>query len=103
MPCNSLRSTSVDLTALGRIDAELLTQAFQSLGLGGRLSADKSRIDLDSGAYTLSTGKLETYGRSVTLDRVKQAYGAEVVKSTAKRYGWGIKQVGQFAYNIIKR
>lgn len=104
MPCDSLRLNSVDLSALGRIDPNLLVLAFQALGLGGRLSADKSRIDLNNGSYTFATGKLDTYARwNHSLDEVKQAYSAEVVKATAKRFGWQLKEVSQFKYQVIKR
>lgn len=34
---------------------------------------------------------------------IKRAYGAEIVKSQAKKYGWLIKQTGQFEYQVTKR
>lgn len=104
MPCDSVRQTSVDLSAVGKIDLTLLTAAFNALGLRAALSADKSTITLAGGRYDAKTGQLviNSYSR-VTVEDVKKAYGAEVVKATAKRFGWTLKQTAPFEYVVNKR
>ena len=102
MPCDQIRQTSVDLSALGKIDLGLLAAAFRDLGLGGEVQMGKV-ISLDRGSYDAVTGKLQVYGIAPSMDTIKRAYSAQVVKVTAKRFGWQIKQVGQFEYQAIKR
>lgn len=45
-----------------------------------------------------------------TMDRVeavkaeiKQAYGAELLKAQAKKYGWTIKQTDKYKFAVTKR
>lgn len=103
MPCDSIRTNSVDLSSIGRIDLKLLAAALNALGLGAAVQTDGTiqgrNVYYGGGQLTLS-GYTAT---QIKLDQVKQAYSAEVVKSTAKRFGWTLKQVEPFKYQVIKR
>ncbi len=103
MPCDTIRTTSVDLSSIGKIDVELLARGLNALGLGATVQTDGTIAGRN---VSYSGGRLELSGYSagrVTLDQVKQAYSAEVVKRTANRYGWTLKQTAAFKYEVVKR
>lgn len=104
MPCFTVRTTTVDLTAIGKIDPLLLARAFTAMGHAATLSGDY--ITFPGGTYSTRTGKIEGNPRTIGGDfqaQVKRAYSGEVVKATAKKYGWSLKEVTPFEYAITKR
>lgn len=103
MPCDSVRSISVDLKALGRIDPNLLHAALVCLGVECTVLVNGNIQGRN--VNWMPGQEMNLYGSAsrISLDQVKQAYSAEVVKSTAKRFGWQIKEVGKFQYEVVKR
>ena len=85
MPCHSIRTTSVQLD---KSNVNLMLAALTDLALGPRLHADghtiwfgrQESIDCTTGAAQL--------GRYRTVNEIKKAYSAAVVKATAKKFGW---------------
>jgi hypothetical protein len=104
MPCDSIRTISVDLSAVGKISPELLMAALRATGETRVFAATKTliRFGYDGEWIDTETGKsnLSSYRNA---DALKQAYGAEVVKAKAKQYGWQLKETEQFKYQIVKR
>jgi hypothetical protein len=37
------------------------------------------------------------------VNEVKRAYSAQVVQASAKKFGWQIKEVAQYQYEVIRR
>lgn len=99
MPCDTIRTTEVQLE---RCNATLMLAALTSLCLNPLLQADgyciyfgnNERINCQTGAAALSRWRDQS--------EIKRAYAAEVVKATAKKYGWqgAAKNTNQqFTYN----
>jgi hypothetical protein len=45
----------------------------------------------ENGKLTIATSSLVDGDQSAFVNRIKQAYSTEVVKATAKRFGWALK------------
>jgi hypothetical protein len=88
MPCDTVQTAQVDI---GKLDPALADAAIKTLGLSG---------------VSYSNGVLNIQGnqdQAKITQRVRQAYGAEVVKSQASKFGWQLKQTGEFKYQVVKR
>lgn len=93
MPCTSVRRTPIDLSAIGKIDNTLLAAALEDLKLSPRLSGEV--LYFTGGTYNTRTGQMVTTSATTqnTVEMgIKQAYGAQVMKSTAKRFGWTVAE-----------
>lgn len=89
MPCDTIQTATVDL---GKLDPVLLDLAMADLGLTGRY------------VYDRAIGKITMRGYGQPTEaQIKQAYSAQVVKQTAKKFGWQIKETGRFQYAVTKR
>jgi len=89
MPCDSITTSQIDI---GKLDRDLAAKAIHALGLAGTVSYSNGKLTVQGNQ---DLNKLTT--------QVRRAYGAEVVKSQAAKYGWTLKQTGQFQYEITKR
>jgi len=87
MPCDSLITTTVDI---GKLDPVLARAAIEAL----RATGDRlwRYVAFTDGALQVSGGVPFT---DELKSQFKQAYSAQVVQATAKRYGWTVKQDGQ--------
>lgn len=106
MPCDTIRTNSVDLASIGRIDADLLASALNQLGIRCTVGSTGTVKYISGSNVNWQPGQdLNLYrgASGISLDQVKQAYSAEVIKSTAKRYGWTLKQTAQFKFQVVKR
>lgn len=96
MPCYSITVNALDLGKVGPIAPDLLKLAMESLGI-------------PAGQWTLQGSKVvirATYGSDaakITQDQIAQAYSTQVVKRTALKMGWQLKQTGANKYQVIKR
>lgn len=99
MPCDTMQVSGVDL---GKVDPPLLIQALQAMGQVP--SQQGEWIRFNQGTYNTRTKEcnVRRYGAEQFTAQVKRAYSAEVVKSTAKRFGWQLKQVGEYKYQVTK-
>jgi hypothetical protein len=88
MPCDSIRQTRVAIQQvtdnvfdIGQRERALLDLALKALGFSAR------QYQYDGDQLTIQTvGRLR-----LTLDQIKVAYSTEVVKATAKKYGWKLR------------
>jgi hypothetical protein len=113
MPCNTVSVVSTDL---GKMDASLLVQGLRNAGFEVSDLKDTGRIFLDGasvrevsayGSMWIEGGELKATsadGEKLKglVSQIKRAYSAEVVKQTARRFGWQVKQVGVNKYQVIK-
>lgn len=94
MPCDTVQTSRVDL---GKVDPALIQLALEALAASG---------DILAGTVAYSNGKLQIRG-GLNVDKitrqVKQAYSAELIKSSAKKYGWTIKETSKYKYVVVKR
>ncbi len=93
MPCDSVRTISVDLSSLGRIDLDLLAQALTDLGQNARVygEGERRRVTFDDGSFVNGTLTINGYS-DLKADAIKQAYSSRVVMKTASRFGWMLKE-----------
>jgi hypothetical protein len=91
MPCNQIRLARVAARQVinnefevGKLDRDLLDKALHE-GL---------KIPIGACAYTGAILTIRSTGRVIdlTLDQIKVAYSQQVVKATAKRYGWKLQE-----------
>lgn len=107
MPCDQVRTTIVDIA---KLDGALLQAALRSLGYEVSMQGEEILFkDLPTWrTHRYANGKLYLSGVVETdrlTNRIKQAYSTEVVKATAKRFGWTLKQdaKNQNKFNAIRR
>jgi len=89
MPCDTITTNKV---AVDKLDPGHAAAAIKALGLDGQVVYRNGQLEIN--------GRLDA---AQTTARVKQAYGAEVVLATAKKFGWQTKKVGAFKYEVIRR
>jgi len=94
MPCDTVQTMKVEI---GKLDNLLAQKAI--------LELERMR-KIRQGTVQYSDGRLIMQGgmdaSSVTA-LVKQAYAAQVVESQAKRFGWSLKKVSDFKYQVTRR
>ena len=85
------------------MDHKILMAALNTLGLNPRLQGDS--IYFVNGVYSINEKSLEFRGTSVEerTAELKRAYSGEVVKFTAKKYGWQLKQTEPLKFQVMKR
>lgn len=90
MPCNTIQTATVEL---GKVDEKLLVAAMNELGFGER-------------SYVHQNGQLTVNGRALPSDLqavIKKQYSKQVVLSQAKKFGWQVKAVGEFEFQVTRR
>lgn len=99
MPCWTI--TEVKLK-LDNPNIDLLKKAIKAvIGIDSILEI-KSSLSWQGGNYKKETGILTTRNEAQGRE-IKRAYSAELVKAQAKRFGWQIKEVEKYKYQITKR
>lgn len=106
MPCNQIRTTSIELNLANQ---ELLIKALKELYGQGGVEVLGNTIYIRSGSenFTVSAGKVTLrysagYMSSQQADKqageiankIKRGYTAEAIKFGAKKMGWNIKSTG---------
>lgn len=98
MPCDRIQRTDVDL---GKVDPTLLAAALNALHLNAVHQGE--RIYFRNGSYQNGTLTLQGVNVDERTATIKQAYSGQVVRSTAKKYGWQVKEVAQNKFQVVKR
>jgi len=104
MPCYTVQEAKVKFSAT--TDRNLLTEALNATGLKATLAGDV--ITFTNGRYDCRTHEFTFQGLNQKqaderVKEIKRAYSGQVVLGQAKRFGWQVKQTGQYAYEIMKR
>lgn len=104
MPCWTIQEAKVEFAS--NTDRKLLLDALNSAGQRAVLQND--RITFASGEYDCVKHQFTFRGLNQQqaeekVKEFKRAYSAQTVLSQAKRFGWQVKQTGQYAYEIIRR
>ena len=103
MPCYTVTTTVIEFGP--KTDAALFEKAAQALTLAPYRSGQA--IHFSQGKLDVATGKLTLYGSNTDAraTQLRRAYGAEIAKREAARYGWTLQKVpGQeFKYTLNKR
>jgi hypothetical protein len=107
MPCDQVITNTVDMP---KMQPDLLLRGLKDLGARNvRNIGSAIYFTTATGDYRLTSGVLvgldgqdaRTVGQQA--DALKVAYSTNVVKATAARAGWNLKQVGATAYVVQKR
>lgn len=89
MPCYTRSESTI---AVDKMDGDLAAAAIKAAGYEGQIN------------YT--NGTLTSSRLTITPEhaaRIKRAYAGETVKTTAKKFGWQVKTVGEFKYEVTKQ
>jgi fibronectin type 3 domain-containing protein len=88
---------------IGKVDHKILMLALASLGLNPRLQGDA--VYFQNGVYSITSKRLDLRGTGIDTRtaELKRAYSGEVVKTTAKKFGWQCKQVEANKFQVVKR
>ena len=111
MPCDSVYQTPIVFTSIAhKVEhIDLLASGFKELGFQIVARANGFTIHNRSFSGRESTG---TYIQGVfnvperwnlDLNRVKQAYSAQVVMSQAKRFGWNLTRKSATEFEVQRR
>lgn len=102
MPCDTIQTSQVDLSSLGKISPDLLLAALNDLKLGAvRRSAE--RIEFGYGeSFDITTGQMRLASNH-DINEIKRAYSRQVVKSQAAKAGWLLKEIKPGQFQAIKR
>ena len=105
MPCWTTTQTQIELGL--KTDAGLIHKALAALDLNPQPYANGTRLTFIGGTYDTQAGRLTLTGRNpIPLEtNIKRAYGSEIAKREAARYGWTLKAVpgNQFKFEVQKR
>ena len=98
MPCDTIQTVSVTLRIA---DLDLLTGALVKLNLAPVRTGNT--VFFGSGeSFNKETGELRVRSQE-TVSKIKQAYSAQIAAAQAKRFGWSLKEIGSFQYEVTKR
>jgi hypothetical protein len=101
MPCDYIYEVSVEL---GSIDKDIFKKALDSLNLNYQDSSNEMYIYFPYSTATFRNGKFIIPNRELyRVNEIKQAYSTEVVKSSAKKYGWTIKSKNKNKLQVSRR
>lgn len=102
MPCDTVQLNRIDLP---KMHPAMMARAVASM----RATTDHNARNFYHGGHWYSITGGELTSRTATLADVqktaallKKHYSAEVVKYTAQRNGWKVKQTGAFQFEVIK-
>lgn len=98
MPCYTMSTVGVVLKVA---DLDMLQKALEREGeivrkIGNRLEWSGGQ------SFNKDTSELRVRDASMAA-KLKQAYGAEIVRTQAKRYGWQLKEVAPYKFEVLKR
>jgi len=79
---------------------DLLHAALAAMGLNP--TTLPTGIRFAGGFYDKASGKM-TGTNLPAVNEVKRAYSAQVVQASAKKFGWQIKEVAKYQYEVIRR
>jgi len=104
MPCNTIQEVKVKFAIT--TDRNLLVAALNDAGLNASLVGE--RITFVNGSYDCRTHEFKFIGlgqkmAEAKVNEFKKLYSKQVVFAQAKRFGWQLKQTGQYEYEVIKR
>lgn len=101
MPCDQIILNDI---AIGKMNPKLLGRALEALKARGITTYDgRAYFHLDGVQCQIRDGKLVVpEGSEHLADTLKRAYSAEVVKYTAKRNGWTLKETKPYVYEVTK-
>jgi hypothetical protein len=100
MPCDTIRKTTVLVTGMHK---QILVDGLLAAGFDARLTESGQVVFCKRGSYlyhTYADGKLEINGVGSAVigqvedfvSEVKRAYSAQVVRATAAKFGWTLKE-----------
>lgn len=90
MPCDQIRTTTVELAAA---NLDHLGLALEGLGYLVERMGDALRLSRGSFSGFYRSGQLQL-PPGADVNEVKRAYSREVVKAAGKRMGWKVQEAG---------
>lgn len=108
MPCDTISIVSVEWN-MKATDLNLLAAALNALGKSAQVVGNKVVFSggvFENGRFTYQStyfARVSQQQAAAEVAKLKQAYGAEAVKATAKKWGWQIKETAPFQYEVMKR
>jgi hypothetical protein len=107
MPCDSIQTSSVNLE-LKADNKTFLLAALKSLDYSAAEIGETVTFATRQGVRgVFANGKLTVTGRygaaeNFDTNPIKVAYSHQVVKATAKKFGWTIRKTGDNKYSVQK-
>jgi hypothetical protein len=104
MPCDRIQTAKVTFGL--KTNRNLLVKALEELGRNPALQGDW--IQFRNGTYNCATSEFKLTvsaydNQEEAMNQIKRAYSAQVVVSQAQRFGWTLKKVSRFEYEMVKR
>jgi len=101
MPCDSIQLNSLDV---GKMHADLLRRALQEIGaVGISQGANLTTFMLDGARCSIRDGRLTLpAGAEHLADRIKVGYSRQVIRTSAAKNGWRVKEVKPNVFQVVK-
>lgn len=103
MPCDTIRQVTVELKVA---DKQILLLGLLASGFTTRaLSEDRLTFSkgLATGVIDLKAGRITIQeGNEKVINEIKRSYSSEVIRQSAKRFGWNLNQTEENRY-VAKR
>lgn len=103
MPCETIQLNRIDMP---KMQPALRARALVAMGIDAAQAARGTFMQgghwyrIQGGELTSTTATRAQVEQTANL--MKQAYSGEVVKYTAQRNGWKLKQTAAFQYEVVK-
>jgi hypothetical protein len=98
MPCDTIVTVKLELK---NANLTLLQKVVEEI-TGRKAYVSGNIVSWGTGSYNKLTSQLTVRSQS-DGQQIKRAYSGELVKAQAKRFGWQIKEISQYQYQILKR
>lgn len=98
MPCDSVRNIGV---ILKDANLDILMSALTDMRLNPARNSEVINFAYGQ-SYNRATNELRVRDEQ-TATTIRRAYGATIVKSQARKFGWSLKEVGPYQYEVQKR
>lgn len=98
MPCDTITTMKVNL---GNVNFEQLVEALKAMGQTPIVENDLVYFGYGE-SFNNKTKELRIKSQDKVAE-IKKAYSAQVVKSQAKRFGWQLKEIAPYEYQVMKR
>lgn len=98
MPCDTISTVSIELK---NANLDILKKVIEKLGYTARQNSVGISWGYGRYSYNQNTGQLTVEYESEVV-QIKRSYAAEMVKAKASRFGWRVRQVGEYKFQIQK-
>jgi hypothetical protein len=81
------------------VDINVLKEALERMGHTVTMSADGKSLTWSGGSYR---NGVITARNDLEVEVIKREYGSQTIRQSAKKFGWKVRQVDRWVYEVVK-